>query len=842
MYSLATKSSENVAVATLEEKGLITGPFKRETQLANRKRYLLNPMEAGALLWDEARGGGHVGINKESTHLLNNLHLRVDSSSSWIYEGVGKLIGFIKSSRAEEILRQQFSESSTRRQKQSLSLATKMPAAIVVPFSDMPGRITSLAFVYSAGRQHPWKSRLETITYGSISNPIVDGGIAMHPFTADTPADNRLLLTSDLATYLKMHTKHFAGNTKPLQLACYHNAEVKTKNWSFVRNRDLVLWTNILKPQDLYLAMEHNAKIAIYGPTNETIPLYSSCRHVQPSEVYKACIENAKPWEAQLASIMNHLDMDELSEWLIKMSLSVNDERKLLDACTKPLQEKLKRAIGKTGHTRVVDVADGTVEQRAGGWYHVREGKNPELITNAPFWIDYAVHETHQTKVEQIYGVKVAFRDREITFEAPLQKFHRDPFQSVQEALIAQGVGAPAFSPTWKNKALQISLQMHQPETIRRSSVIGFSKNDSCFHLPDCTIDIADGQVRKVTSGNVAGLPGRGLGLRRVFDEHVENFLSQPSSEVYLAIFASMLSQVLAASADLPRPKLLFRSRSLRHPVSQVAHLLGVPLIADQKYSAIQKAAALHNWPIVAGIPDPISDTIRRKLLADQGSSSICLQVNLEEQLYGELSRSAVTLEAPGIVTRIPPEVLRCLQAMAGDIIQYYCREQKMSRLYEADNIAIGVVGLMSDWAKSRGISRNQFRPVNDLIFGGINASSNIPRSIGLLMVTGRMKLMRVKDEAHLQQAIRKHKDPLAYQIGDATDLFIPRGSLIDSLAAGNAPQLDIGELTSRLSTEGDKIRVSLQGSTYGFMVPRGSVDWHVNRKKAAARQLRVVG
>ena len=839
MFAAANKVSDSVAVAMLEEAGCLIGDYRRDTMLQNRRMRMLEPWQAAQTLWDEASRGGRLIVSPDAQRLLGNMHVSVESRMSWSTQGPGRLAGYIDSSRVEKLLYSQAKGHSTRINRQDSRLPATMNDAIVVPFYDVPGRISSIAFLHSPNRNAKWSEFVRPIAYGSVSSPWEEGGLAIHPYTLETPGDGTLLLTSDVATYLKMQTKHFTQSAKPLQLACYHNNVLKTSVWQSVASRDLVIWcAGVIHPDDMWLAMQLNAKITTYGPKVDD--LSTVCRRIDPAIVHERCISNAKSWPEMMAKLVNKMDTEELTDWLTHMSLNPEAQSQVLNVCPPSLKDKLNKAFGSAICTKVIEVSDGFVEQRTNGWFFTKMGKNPELVTNAPFWIRYAVNQTSANKVEQLYGVETTLAGQSISFEIPVTRFQRDPFKYVQEALIAKGVGVPAVSAPWKSKVLHISLQMHQPTVLRRSSVAGYSKQDRCFHLPRIVID-ASGAIQVSSVGKVAGMPGRPISAGRVFNEQIEMFLSLPSAPVYLALYSSMLTQILTPAADLATPQLLFRAKTLLKPISQISHIIGTPISSDQSYKAVAKTVRRHAWPVVFGVPVRLASAVRSQVLRTLTNLPVCTPVTMEDQLYGELNGSAITVDSPATVELIDSERLRFLQTVTGHLLSYFRQQMLSEKLHAPLNPAIGTLGIFEDWLRSRGVSRNQFPPARELMHGGVSASSAIPRALGMLVTAGRLKQIVLPSRDDLAAGVNENRSAAIFRLKDAGEVFVTRNTLQESLTAGGAPKLDLGELSARLSEEGHRIRVEMHNGTFGYTLSEASLDWHLNRMRASRRRLRVL-
>lgn len=834
------KVTESVAVSILEEEGLLSGRYNADTLLQNRRRYLKEPANTGQLLWDEASRGGRIVVDPNSTSLLSRMHLRVSRHLSWSTQLVGRTVGFCPARRIEKLMRDNSRNIQSRVRDRKFSLPGEVDSALVLPFYDSPGRITSFTFMHSPHKSTKWGVYDHFLAYGPSSQPYQEGGIAMHPHTMTTPNDGVLVLTSDPATYLKMQLKHGLESTKPLQLACYRDGDVRTNSWQFVANRDLILWRQGLTPEDFYLAIKLNSQISTFGPNHA--PLETACRHIRPKDVYAKIVRNAVFWPKKLAKLIAKLDVDDLTDWLIRMSLNTAQQQMVLDECPTRFRDKLKRALGDMIVSKSIPMGDGLVEQRTDGWFYVRNNRAGELITNAPFWIDYAINQTTVDGREQLYGVRAKYSGQEVTFEAPVKKFEKDPFSYVQDAMISNGVGAPSQSPSWRSKAHYLSLQFQSPTIVRRSSVMGYSKTDNCFYLPRYVVDAHSGAFEVSAAATADGLPGRSIRIGRIFNEQLDKFFSCDSADAYLSIFTGLMTQVLAFSADIQVPQLLFRSKTLYRPFAQVSNVLGIPVTNQVSAKKIAREVQHHRWPLVAGLPAMLPTIARRSLLRTP-NIPLGMPTSLCEQLYGELSGTAVTLDSPPKVSLIPLDTLRVLQSMAGSLIQFYFKHRLVEKLHNLNNPAYGTLSIIDRWLQDRGINYPT-AATKELIHGDRLLASSLPRALAMLVSTSSLKYKKSSSRDKIDHLLKRQQEPAVYRIQEHghDELFVPRDAIMKTLANEGAPKIDHGEMASRLAEEGYKVRIEMVGHEIGFTIDGPTFDWYLRRRKAAASRLRLIG
>lgn len=839
IFAEVKKVSESIAIAMLEEEGLISGRLNRQHLLQQRQIEVFDGVTTGLTLWEEASRGGRVALDPAANTLRSRMQLNMESSLSWTNQGPGQLAGFMDSRRIEKILHDNARNLATRRREAKFKLPREIESCLVVPFYDVPGRISSLSFVSSDHRNSPWKIVTHPLAYGSSSKPWEEGGIAIHPKLLTNPGDDTLLLTNDLNTYLRLHAKHFISSSKPLQLACYHDSEIKTTAWQMIANRDLIVWSPQIRPQDMWLAIHLQAKIATKAPKG--LPLHTICRDSSPLHVYKQCRQQARPWPDVLASLVSKYDVEELVDWFSKMSLDEGEQYLVIEACPPKFSKKLARVFNQTITTRTVSLDDGYVDQRTNGWFYVRPGKQDELITNSPFWIEHAIHQISKNKTSQLYGIKSTLNGQTISFEVPVRSFDRDPFKYVQERMISQGVGVPTQKHSWKNKVRHISGQLSQPIVIRRSTIAGYCKQDDCFHLPRYVIDASTGNFDTLAGPINEKMPGRPITLKRVYDEQLEDFLNQPGIETYLAVFSSLLTQILAPSANILCPQILFSNSRLNRPVTQVSQIIGVPISEQSQYGEINRQLNEHSWPLVTNVLKPVPAKVTKAIVQKMIGKPIVSRTTLVQQLYGELSGTAVGLDAKTGFDSIPFDQLRLLRQIAGSVIHHFCKERLADKLHNLGSPVFGTIGVIEHWLNGRNVTRKCLASVRDLVHGDLHLSVTLPRVMATLAVAGKAKNLMINNKSGLSKLARQTTEPTLFHVRDTNEVYLCRDQLQKIIEDNNAPRIDTAELTVRLSEEGPPARLDLVDDTFMFAVRAEAFHYHRQRRQAVLRDMRVI-
>lgn len=346
---------------------------------------------------------------------------------------------------------------------------------VVIPFHDLPGRVSALQFCYMNGKT------ISQFHYRSVlalrPADVFDGaGIAMfQAIDRSDPAlgeDLFVFIDPILALHMQIH-KLKDGLNLPMPLVAVHP---KARPSTFLRehcsSRKLIFWAQKLDVQFFKHVMAANGLIADHRPTEDA---FHFLNRFTPLRLVNHLRKVARPWEAVLEEHLASLNVSELSAFMLGLDIGDDELDKFISGCASSTKDRLNEIREKRRQYRRVTVNNRWVMETPRGW---QVDKTDEVISEMVFNINRIVHYDDG---RQLYYGRARYKRTYLDFVADGASFVKGPLKWLRDYFISKKVGAPIFVKKWDAHALIIAQKFHTPEVVPGLDKCGWDEKRSCF-------------------------------------------------------------------------------------------------------------------------------------------------------------------------------------------------------------------------------------------------------------------------------------------------------------------------------------------------------------------------
>ena len=385
--------------------------------------------------------------------LASRLKIRIEPRLGWTPTSIPRMAGYAEADAIERELR---NLPKTRRRNANMVrriVPGDWDETLVVPAYDIPGRPVGLHLL-TADRLSRMQQVYHPFSYAKASR---EAGVVCHPAIRQ----EKTLATGNLSIGLRLLSKGFLKNNRPLPVAIYHDGEsYKTQSWNMFAGNDLVFWSIGPSPSVFWHAMRTNSAVSVSGPRSDSrISKYIS--EVEPNGMLDRLFDTAIAWPDAIAKLVDRISETELREFISQLRASGDEAAVILDACTLKSKKRLRRLIATTPVRQIIPIGTGGVEQRADGWWFIGP-KKEEHITSAPFVMEKTTvfKDTSATTVT----VRAEHRQKSYRFETLFNKFKERPLDMVAEHILRRGGGVVGYVRDWQRRAVHIATQVYPAE------------------------------------------------------------------------------------------------------------------------------------------------------------------------------------------------------------------------------------------------------------------------------------------------------------------------------------------------------------------------------------------
>ncbi len=567
--------------------------------------------------WDSCRIAEPTVEDADTETVLRSMGVPASREPSTWKERGGRYIGY--STRAEV---DAFFMPTTARTKQlsargrkeltqfggKIFVGASWRGLVVVPYSDLPGRIGGFLFV--GRRAEPQDRVYKRIVYGP-------GAIATGVHVAMLETANcggPLLVVPEIGHALYLQLRRVSDGSPPLPLVspllAVSAREQSWPPWPVGTPRRRVVWDPEDSVRAVITAGQCDAAIATcdQGTKDTRAFLRSSPPDIQHGRL---CLSP----DSRLSVVVRLAEeAPEAVEELAAAGALKRDELADLAATSGGEQAsfftELAEGPSLVKHSRIDGV---TFREESGRWY---AGSNQ--LCDFVIRIDRVIYQA--SKSRGIYEGRILFGDRTVSFLTPAAEVEAAPLEWARDLLWAAGAGAPTISRRYSKQIIQLSLAMHRPSCIVGAEGVGWNSERGQFVFPRFTLDgeavlpadpliaVADGPIPCLDFDQPD--PPTEFEMRQ---------LARPGEETALfwGVAACVAQSALASALGYPRQSVSLQGEGTALIGTSVARACGcveplgkrIDCRHQLALSALEDYQARHRWLSLVNLPVPVRIT-----------------------------------------------------------------------------------------------------------------------------------------------------------------------------------------------------------------------------------------
>lgn len=480
---------------------------------------------------------------------------------------------------------------------------------LVVPFYDLPGRISGFAFV---GRNAGPEDVVYQIVPPALGNNFYPNGrrplgvgmmeAALHR-QRHPRLDTTLFVINDVRAAVRFQIRHMRENTKPLPLLInVTDARFASDvGWRHLATKELLFW-GVFDPLASIRAarLAGGASVSIYQPTADE--LNRQLGDKSPVDwLYRAKLA-AEPWGTALRKHLRNLPLNALADAVAYVGLAGPALEEFAAGCDAALKERLSSLGNRDCTDKTLRFGGREVTSTSGGWFD----NSGDLIAAADFHIRRVLvcdgSDTFYDGVVNFQGATYPFREKAKKLDRGLfgwaAEFLRDTCQA----------GVLQYNPVWDRRGAAIATAFHPPVTVKICNTVGWSSATKCFHFPSFAVGEGGSIVDEPAGlGEEKALPARLLTAPTPAPASLLRLLSvdNPEVRIFWAFFAALASKLVApvTSSSPPRGGILLAGDGARELGSIYAGYLGCLRrqckVVDEDFEVGD--IGRHNWPVLLG-------------------------------------------------------------------------------------------------------------------------------------------------------------------------------------------------------------------------------------------------
>lgn len=353
---------------------------------------------------------------------------------------------------------------------------------LVVPFSDLPGRISAFLFCYERnGEAFPF--RYFTIATLGLGRDIIAPGLSV--FGALDEAVETLFVFDDPVLALRTHIRHRDLNDNYLPLVGIWPAAAPCQHLKGTA-RELVFWGQKLTPDLLRHAKAANGKVVLHDHNEEVIKYL---RRSSPQGWLAQLKQKARRWDVVLEERLLTMPLAQAENLLYRLDWPANALQTFIDSCTEQVKQRLAPVVAKRFPHRQIVVNNATIIENDRGWHVARTG---EVVSDAILRINRIINHGE----ESLYQGEVVHNCQSFPFAVSSKVFDDQPFSWLREFLLVANQSVLDCNPCWQRYLATIAMRFHSPQAIKGLAHYGWDEERAAFVFPHHLVHIG-GEVER---------------------------------------------------------------------------------------------------------------------------------------------------------------------------------------------------------------------------------------------------------------------------------------------------------------------------------------------------------
>lgn len=707
---------------------------------------------------------------------------------------------------------------------------------IVIPFYDLPGRVSALQFCHLKGDK-PTPFHYRGINPGFHGDFYKRPGIGMFQAMekSDPQLGDDLFVFADPVIALRSHIiKLKDGTGLSLPLVAFYP---ESKPASFLRehcpSRRLIFWSHQLDAQFFKHVQATDGWVADHRPTEN---MFHFLNRQTPQHWINHLRKVARRWEAVLEDHIANMPLVELTAFMLRLDWTDDILDRFIDGCASVTRERLDDIRTKGRQYKRISHNGYWVMDTDRGWQNSR---HDEIISEVVFYLDKVIHYEDG---RHFYQGKARYGACTLDFTAPVDQFDKRPLQWLREYFIKNNAGAPTYMSIWQKSSLLISQKFQSPKTVPGIDHCGWNERKAAFTFLDNIIRVG-GEFEKHELPSPEPLLSVQLPLPSEFSADDVELLSEShySTDLCWSVAGCILHDVLARVFRYDTGGLMLTGEGSENAI-KIAMALGCPewkldidhhQWPDNAYITRMEERAC--WPIV--FPLKMSHTTNPRLWLRQPRHNSIVRCNWDSAhthmlcsrwKYIDIQHHMLEQQVIQAMKRAIPAFLHALASRQMGL-WYQPGVGRLSHTFS--NI--------SDWFKERGGNPDVLNRAYYLTrFDEDGLASNMFfEMLAFLYSEGRLASYRS------ECVPRRKLCPTILYLPDRPELiWIPKPGLNLALS-GRQRQLtiDLNSVSTALADDGKLIDEREIDGTPGWVVQRAAWDAALKQRESKTRKFGVI-
>ena len=414
--------------------------------------------------------------------------------------------------------------------------------ALVFPFYDVPGRISSLLLLGRKNRTRRISTRPKCLDE--------DGGLMMSDWLETS--EPHVIALADPIMALRMQRKSFNASGQPSPIVVYNRDT--SKAWQNIHASKMIFWKG---DENYTMFRQAMIRVSSYVATRPATDLARSTYFDTESVAILLAYfrKSAISWAEAMKNFILEEDVWKVADYIHNLEIPEGLMKRIYDVCTSAERQNIRQIIRDTLPERFVYVGNVRVAEMDGRWYTIYRDHR-ELAADAILRVERAVNikETN----ENLYEGVILANGKEIRFSEKIEVVEKKTASWMQGIMMEAGMMPPIVDPKIEKHLVTIARKFHQPEYVQRCGRIGWNQELQAFVFPNFSITEGrrDDTVQAVVQGT--GIPaGKVIGCG-ASEGHWDILISDPDWSAVWAGLAGFMSNMIAPILGVPPQPVAF--------------------------------------------------------------------------------------------------------------------------------------------------------------------------------------------------------------------------------------------------------------------------------------------
>lgn len=335
---------------------------------------------------------------------------------------------------------------------------------IVLPFHDLPGRLSGFYFV---GKDGGASGRI----FRSLRRPgAASQDAGLHGLWAIEKAKKvsgkYVIALEDPVLAMRLHVRHFNVADTPLPIVAWLSgpAHCTTASWQSLSDKTVIFWGWKLTPGMIRHAYNTDGWISLTGPrVSDEQAVNHYLRHDPAADLIRIAVRKANTWQVVFSNWVMEQPDGVVEDMLIKLELQGLHADALAQACP-GIAERLAILSPRDVPFRTAIVNGVKLVERDGGWFVCPRTGGWKRYMEAVLRLD----ELIVTDGVAVYRGRILFRGSTVTFCEAAEKIASQQMSWVRTRLAEAGLSVlPPPESMRKVSIVDAALAFHTPVTAR---------------------------------------------------------------------------------------------------------------------------------------------------------------------------------------------------------------------------------------------------------------------------------------------------------------------------------------------------------------------------------------